>query len=286
MLQAIVSGLESGSWYALLGLGIVVVMKAADVPNFAMAEIGLLATYVGAMVAAAGISFWVAAAVTLVAGVAAAVVVDLGIMRWLAGFGHFPLLLMTIGLALALNALIGLIWGQQPRTFTAPWSGAYVSVGGVSISWAQVVTIAVGGVATIAIAAFFRSSLGAQMRAVAEDRATARLIGVPARRLSAIAWGIGGFIAATAVMLQAQSTLVSTHSATSLIIFGFVAAVIGGFVSLAGTFAGGLVLGVIQHLAGTYISTSIESVVALLFIVVILLVRPAGFTTGLRLRDV
>ncbi len=286
MLQSILSGLEAGSWYSLLGLAIVVVMKAADVPNFAMAEIGLFATYIGATLAEEGLSFWVAVLVTLVAGVIAAVAIDIAVMRRLAGRGHFPLLLMTIGLSLALNALIGRIWGQQARRFDAPWSGSFLGIGGVDISWSQIVTIVLGLVGAIAITAFFRSSIGAQMRAVAEDRATARLMGVNVRRVSGIAWGIGGAIAAVAVMLQAQSTLVSTHSASSLIIYGFVAATMGGFVSLIGTFVGGLALGIIQALAGLYISTRIEFAVALLAVVLVLLARPSGFTAGLRLRDV
>lgn len=286
MLQSMLSGLEAGSWFSLLGLAIVVVMKAADVPNFAMAEIGLFATYVGTTLAGVGVPFWLAALATLVAGIVAAVVVDITLMRRLAGHGHFPLLLMTIGLSLALNALIGRIWGQTARRFEAPWTGAYLSVGGADIAWAQIVTIVLGAVCAIAITWFFRSPMGAQMRAVAEDRATARLVGVRVGRVSAVAWGIGGAIAAMAVMLQAQSTLVSTHSAASLIVYGFVAATMGGFVSLIGTFFGGLALGIIQALAGVYISTSVEFAVALLVVVLVLLARPAGFTAGLRLRDV
>lgn len=286
MLQSILSGLEAGSWFSLLGLAIVVVMKAADVPNFAMAEIGLVATYIGTTLAAMGFNFWLAVVVTLASGVVAAVLIDIGLMRRLAGYGHFPLLLMTIGLSLSLNALIGRIWGQEARRFDAPWSGSYLSVGGLSISWSQIVTIVLGAACAIAITAFFRTSMGAQMRAVAEDRATARLVGVRVGRVSGIAWGIGGAIATVAVMLQAQSTLVSTHSAASLIVYGFVAATMGGFVSLIGTFFGGLALGVIQSLAGFYLSTSIEFAVALLAVVLVLLARPSGFTAGLRLRDV
>lgn len=286
MVQTALSGLEAGSWFALLGLAIVVVMKAADVPNFAMAEIGLVATYVGTVVNAGAANFWVAVVVTLLGGAVLAVAIDLLLMRRLAKHGHFPLLLMTIGLSLALNALIGLIWGHDPRSFTAPWSGSYFTVAGFEISWAQVVTIAVGAAGAIGITWFFRTSTGAQMRAVAENRATARLVGVNAGRLSAIAWGVGGLIAAMAVMLQAQSTLVSTHSAASLIIYGFVAATMGGFVSLIGTFAGGLALGVIQQTVGAYVSGTAQFAVALLAVVIVLLVRPDGFTKGVRLRDV
>ncbi|MBP2369399.1 branched-chain amino acid ABC transporter permease [Pseudonocardia parietis] len=286
MLQSILSGLEAGSWYSLLGMAIVVVMKAADVPNFAMAEIGLLATYVGHMFNGSGLSFWVAVVVTIVAGVLAAVLVDLLLMRRLAGHGHFPMLLMTIGLGLALSALISLVWGQTSKEFRAPWSESYLVVAGSALSVAQLVTIGVGALAAVVLSAFFASPLGAGMRAAAENRATARLVGVRVGRLSALAWGIGGGIAAIAIMLQAQSTLVSTTSAHFLIVYAFVAATMGGFTSLWGTFAGGLVLGVLTNLAGLYISTSAQAAVALLAVVVVLLLRPTGFATGMRLRHV
>lgn len=287
MLQTIVSGLESGSWFALLGLAIVVVMKAADVPNFAMAEMGLVATYVGISLAAAGLPFWITVLATLVVGIALGVLIDAALMRRLSRYGHFPLLLMTIGLSLALNAVVGLIWGHDPRSFPAPWSGVSVSVGGgVSVGVSQIVSIVVGLVGAVAITMFFRSSTGAQMRAVAENRATARLIGVSAGRLSAIAWGIGGLIAAVTVMLQAQSSLVSTITPTSLIIYGFVAATMGGFTSLIGTFVGGLILGVIQQFVGAYLSTAAQFSVALLVVFLVLVLRPDGFTKGVRLRDV
>lgn len=287
MLQTLVSGLESGSWFALLGMAIVVVMKAADVPNFAMAEMGLFATYVGISVAGVGAPFWVAVLVTLAFGVVLGVVIDIALMRRLSRYGHFPLLLMTIGLSLAINALVGLIWGHAPRSFRAPWSGVSVAVGGgVEIGLSQIVSIVVGLVGAVAITGFFRTRTGAQMRAVAENRATARLIGVNAGRLSAIAWGVGGLIAALTVMLQAQSSLVSTLSAASLIIYGFVAATMGGFTSLIGTFVGGLVLGIIQQFVGTYISTAAQFSVALLVVFLVLILRPDGFTKGVRLRDV
>jgi branched-chain amino acid transport system permease protein len=158
--------------------------------------------------------------------------------------------------------------------------------GGVEIGLSQIVSIVVGLVGALAISGFFRTRTGAQMRAVAENRATARLIGVNAGRLSAIAWGVGGLIAALTVMLQAQSSLVSTLSAASLIIYGFVAATMGGFTSLIGTFVGGLVLGIIQQFVGTYISTAAQFSVALLVVFLVLILRPDGFAKGVRLRDV
>jgi branched-chain amino acid transport system permease protein len=188
VLQTIVSGLESGSWFALLGLAIVVVMKAADVPNFAMAEMGLVATYVGISVAGAGAPFWLAVLATLLFGIVLGVLIDVALMRRLSRFGHFPLLLMTIGLSLALNALIGLIWGHDPRSFPAPWSGASVGVGGGSRSASRRSSRSSSGCWALwpsARSSARRPGPDARGRREPGDRAAGRR---HAGRLSAIAW--------------------------------------------------------------------------------------------------
>jgi len=287
MLQQIMSGLEAGSWYAVIGLAVVVVMKATDVPNFAAVELGLLATFVAyTLLDSAGLPFWPAVLVGLVTGVVAGVVIDALFMRPLAGKGHFPLLLMTIGLSVALSALIAMIWGQNSRSFPAPWSDRSVEIFGTTVTVAQLITIGFGIVVVIALERFFRTPIGIRMRAVAENRTTARLMGVSPRRVTATAWAIGGGLSAAAVMLQVQSTTLSSSAGSSLIIYAFVAATLGGFSSLIGTFVGGLLLGVLQNLAGHFISTSAQSAVALLVVMAVLLTRPDGFTGGMRVRDV
>ena len=362
LLQQIVAGLEYGSSYALIGVAIVIIMKSTDVPNFSMAEMGLLVAYFGWWLSAdpskggIGWPFWPSMLIALVFAAAFGAAIQFFLVRPLTGlsnqplayltslgFGyvlvdlfrdnglpafidwipgldggyplpvaiilavvtvpltywairkwvkpldivdHFPLLLLTIGLTYALGSLIENLWGPRPQRFPSPWSGKTFDVGSTRIGWDQVVTILVGIAIALAMAAFFRSKWGVRMRAIAEDGTTARLLGINAGTISLLAWGIGSVVAGAAMILNTTSTVLELGSAEGLIIKGFIAAVLGGFVSLPGTFLGGLTVGVAEAVAGGQISTSLQPTIALLVVVVVLLVRPGGLTRQAKLREV
>ena len=361
-LQLIVAGLESGSSYSLIGLAIVVIMKSTDVPNFAMAEMGLVAAFMAWFLSGdpalggVGWPFWLAIVLALAfAGVFGAItqfflirpltglsnqplavcasiglgyisvdflnkeglptfldwfpvtdegfplgiavilaLVTIALTYWmlrswvrpLIKIDHFPLLLLTVGLTFALGAIIEIAWGSTPKRFDAPWSGKTFDVGSTRIGWDSVITIAVGLVIAIGLALFFRSKWGVRMRAIAEDGPTARMLGINAGAVSLLAWGIGTLVAGAAMILNTSSTVLEVGSAHGLIIKGFIAAVLGGFVSLGGAFAGGLLIGVGETLAGGHISTSLQPTIALLIVVIVLLVAPGGFSRTAKTREV
>lgn len=377
LLQQIVAGLESGSYYALIGLAIVVIMKSTDVPNFAMAEMGLVAAYVSwwltvgsedtragtgklnlfvGDVTSPGWPFGVAIVVGLVFAVILGAITQYFLVRpltglssqplaylwsiglglvligqfhskglpalvdWIPGLGggypwvvagllaaitvplsywmmvswvkkltvidHFPLLLLTIGLTFALGSLIENLWGATPQRFEAPWSGKTFVLGDTRIGWDQVISISMGLVIALGLAAFFWSKWGIRMRAIAEDGSTARMLGISAGKISLLAWGIGTLVAGAAMILSTSSTVLSLSSAEGLILKGFIAAVLGGFVSLPGTFLGGLLVGVAEAVAGGQIDTSLQPTMALLIVVLVLLVVPGGLSRQAKLREV
>lgn len=371
LLQQIVAGLETGSYYSLIGLAIVVVMKSTDVPNFAMAEMGLVAAYLSwwlavggnndlnlfvgeigspgwpfALAVLGGILFaalfgagsqyflvrpltglstqplacltsiglglalinqfhkrglpgfidWIPGlgggypwAVAIILAIATVPLTYLMMMKWvkkLTIIDHFPLLLLTIGLTFALGSLIENLWGATPQRFEAPWSGETFDVGDTRIGWDQVISISMGVVIALGLAIFFKSKWGVRMRAIAEDGATARMLGISAGKISLLAWGIGTLVAGAAMILNTSSTVLELGSAEGLILKGFIAAVLGGFVSLPGTFAGGLLVGVAEAVAGGQISTSLQPTIALLIVVVVLLVAPSGLSRQAKLREV
>lgn len=371
LLQQIVAGLESGAYYSLIGIAIVVVMKSTDVPNFAMAEMGLLAAYVAWFlgvgedfkmdmfafdVTSPGWPFGVSVTIALIfaalfgaatqfflirpltglsnqplawlwsVGLGLALIGQFekrglpGFIDWFPGLGggyplgvaillaaatvplsylmirkwvkkldvvdHFPLLLLTIGLTFALASLIENLWGANPQRFEAPWSGDNFQLGDTRIGWDQVITIVVGFAIAIGLAIFFRSKWGVRMRAIAEDGSTARMLGISAGKISLMAWALGTVVAGAAMILSTSSTILGLPSAEALILKGFIAAVLGGFVSLPGTFAGGLIVGVAEAVAGGQISTSLQPTMALLIVVAVLLVAPDGLSRQAKLREV
>ncbi|MGZ0177590.1 MAG: branched-chain amino acid ABC transporter permease [Acidimicrobiales bacterium] len=359
LLQQIVAGLEAGSYYSLIGLAIVVIMKSTDVPNFAMAEMGLVAAYVAWWLSddsKIGWPFWVAVIVGLIFAAAFGAVTQFLLVRpltglsnqplavfaslafgfvmisqirdkglpafvdWIPGLGggyptpiaiilalglvpvtyfvlrkwvkkldivdHFPLLLLTIGLNFALGSIIENLWSSTPQRFESPWSGETFNVGETRIGWDQIISISMGAAIALILAAFFRSKWGVRMRAIAEDGSTARMLGINAGAVSLIAWAIGTTVAGAAMILNTSSTVLELGSAEGLILKGFIAAVLGGFVSLPGTFVGGLIVGVAEAVVGGQISTSLQPTMALLIVVAVLLVSPGGLSRQAKLREV
>jgi branched-chain amino acid transport system permease protein len=371
LLQQIVAGLEAGASYSLIGMAIVVVMKSTDVPNFAQAEMGLVAAYVAwflgagadnelnlfiGTVSSPGWPFAIAVIIGLLFAAAFGAATQFFLVRpltglstqplaylasiglgltligqfhkkgvpafidWIPGLGggypwavavilailtvpvsylmmvkwvkkltvidHFPLLLLTIGLTFALGSLIENLWSATPQRFESPWSGENFQIGGTRIGWDQVISISMGFAIALGLAVFFRSKWGVRMRAIAEDGSTARMLGISAGKISLLAWGIGSAVAGAAMILNTSSSVLELGSAEGLILKGFIAAVLGGFVSLPGTFAGGLLVGVAEAVAGGQISTSLQPTMALLIVVVVLLVAPGGLSRQAKLREV
>lgn len=285
--QQILSGLQAGSWYGLLALAVVLVLKSTDVPNFAMAAFGLLPAYLVWNLHDAGprLPYFVALVIAIACGLVLALVLERLFIRPLLQFSHFSTVLMTIGLLVVVQSAIDLIWTPQPRSISTPYDGN-LHVLGQLITGEEIVSLSVGVVLTLALHLFFRSSVGIQLTALAEDKVTPRLLGVRVSRVLLIAWVLASVIATIAVTLESQATVLSSTTASTMIVGGFVAATLGGFTSITGAFVGGLALGVLENLAGVYIGTGSKSAVALVAVVAVLMIKPQGLFGDQRAREV
>jgi branched-subunit amino acid ABC-type transport system permease component len=189
--QQIISGLQAGSWYSLMALAIVLVLKATDVPNFAMAELGLFPAFcTWALMDGAGLSWWLAVPAGLLIGVVLAVVVERTAIRPILAENHFATVLMTIAVFVVINAIVQLVWGSQPRKIDSPFAGSF-TVAGQVVAYEQLVSIAAGLVVMVGLILFFRTPLGVQMQAIAEDRVTPRLLGVSVTTVFRTSWAPG-----------------------------------------------------------------------------------------------
>lgn len=282
--QVIVSGLQIGSSYALMALAIVLILKATDVPNFAMAEMGLIPAFlIWLGISHFHWSFLTSVTMGVAVGAVIGITVERLFIRPILGQSHFSMIFVTIGLLFTLNGLTGLFFGSQVHSVDSPFSGTLM-IGTTVVSIQSIMAISVGLAIMLVLLVFFHTRLGVQMRAVAEDRTAPRLLGVRLPRIFRLAWGMAGAIATIAVLLAAQGSILNDQTGQVLIVTGFVAAALGGFQSITGAFVGGLGLGVAEELAGNYISTSSASVVSLLVVVLVLMVRPQGVfgETGAR----
>lgn len=285
MAEQVINGLETGSWYALMALALVLIMRATDVPNFAMAEMGLVGAFVLWTVMDAGLPYTAAIPIALLSGAVLAVLLERVLIRPLLSQSAFAGVLMTIGIFVGLNSGIQLLWGSTPREIDSPFDSSF-EVAGSRVTANQLVSLGLALAVTFALAKYFRSPGGVRMRAVAEDPVTPRLVGVSVSWVFRTAWAVAGVIATVAMVLQSQSTLLTDQNAGSMVLKGFVAATVGGFTSVWGALAAGLGLGVIENLAGYHISTSSRPAVALLVVLAVLLLRPQGLFGTVRAREV
>ena len=151
------------------------------------------------------------------------------------------------------------------------------SLGGIDIAWSDQISVGlVVAIVALLVAMFRFTDLGLQFLAVAQQAPIARLLGVRVGRLSAIAYMIAGPLALLIGLLMAPKQLLFSQMMDPILLYAFAAAVVGGFTSLLGTFAGGIVIGVVTNLVSTYLGGDLALASALAIMLVTLAVRPNG----------
>ena len=280
--QQVVAGLSSGSVFAALALALVLIHRATGVINFAQGEMAMFTTYIAWTLGTNhGWSYWPAFVVTLLF----AFVLGFGIQRAvIAPVAHASVLsvvIVTIGLLLTFNGLASFIWSPEPQAFPSPFPNETWQVGGVAISQRDVGTLAVVLVLVVLLWAFFQfTKIGLALRASALNPDASRLVGVRVSWMLAIGWGLAAVLGAVAGHARGARRSCSRPTLMQgVLIYAFAAAVLGGIDSPFGAVVGGLLIGVGLNLIETYVDfvgADLKLPAALLIILVVLLVRPAG----------
>jgi branched-chain amino acid transport system permease protein len=279
--QQVVSGLGSGAIYAALALALVLIHRATGVINFAQGEMAMFTTYIAwTLMTNHGWSYWPAFVATLVVAFALGVGIHTVVIRPVEGSSVLTVVIMTIGLVLTFNGLASLIWSAEVRAFESPFPNDTWQIGDVSISQQDVGTLAVVLVLVTLLWAFFQfTKTGLALRASAVNPDASRLVGVRVGWMLAIGWGLAAALGAVSGMMAAPTLFLEPNMMQATLIYAFAAAVLGGIDSPFGAVAGGLILGVGLNLISNYVGfvgASLQLPVALLIILVVLLVRPAG----------
>ena len=288
VLQGVASGIVTGCVYALIGVSLVIIYKSSDVINFAGGEMVMVGGYLGMFAL-----LWLDLPYVFIFPFAALVIFlggalfDRVVLTRVVGRsvpGHSVLVAMiiaTVGLSYALKGIVRLIpYTQDVRRLPPISSGAPIFLGPVVLQLQDVAII----VATFAIMgalwAFFNfTMIGKALRATSQNPRAAALVGIPVRRMSMTAWGLAAALAGIAGILLAPKLLL-TPDMGAIVILALAAAIIGGFVSLPGCVAGGVVLGIVQNLIGIYVSSRAISLAPFLVIMIVLLARPQGLFAG------
>ena len=287
--QQVVAGLSSGGTYALLAVALVLIYRATGVVNFAQGEMAMFATFV-AWSLAERMPYWPAFALTLVLAFAGGVVLHAVVIRPVERASVLTVAMVTIGLFFLFNGGAFWIWSPEVKSMPSAFSTRPIHLGGVAFSIADLGIIAVSLGVVIALWLFFRfTKLGLGMRAAALNPDSSRLTGIRVGWMLALGWGLAAVLGAVAGVIAAASF--SSFDPTLMqpvLLYAFAAAILGGVDSPLGAVVGGLALGVLLNLLGTYVSgiSDLRTPVALALILVVLLVRPAGLVGRVAVRRV
>lgn len=275
--QVLFGGLAVGSIYGLVALGFAVVFKATDVFNFAQG----MFVVCGAFFAVTAVSllklpFGVAVLFIIGASALLGVVIHMLLIQPLSGRPMLSVIMLTIALSIVMRALIEMFYGSQGRPLnTALPSGVFV-VGDLRMSQLHLTAMVTSWVCMAAFGAFFRfTPIGLLMRATADGHEAAVVSGINVNVMNRLAWAIGSVLAAIGGLFLGQLQIVSTEL-ESIGLLALPAVVIGGMQSIPGAIIGGILVGVIEQLSSTYISSKSSDIVIYGLLLLILMVRPWG----------
>ncbi len=284
-LQLFIQGLALGAIYALVALGFVVIFKATDVINFAHGELMLLGAYlVYAFHNEAGLNFYVAVPLAMAAMAVLGFLIERVILRRMIGEPVFAIVMITIGLAIVVREAVTAAWGFGEKSLGDPWGSRTFDLSSIRITLVSVVTIATAAAVLALFFAFFRySRYGVAMRAAAFDQEAALAVGIPVRRVYALAWMIAAAIAAVAGVFISSFPSSLNPSLGFTALRAFPAAILGGLDSPGGAVLGGFIIGEVELMMQGYqpdiapwLGDNFHVVAAYTIMILVLMVRPYG----------
>ena len=275
--QQVIAGLSTGAIYACVALALVMIYQATYHVNFAQGEMAMFSTFLAWTMIQAGVPYWAAFFGTVALSFVLGAVVEFAVIRPMHRAPELSVVVVFIGLLVIFHSIAGWIFGNQIKEFPTPFSSDswYASR---FMSAHQVGTIFVALCLVAALFSFFRfTTLGLKMRGAAQNPGSSRLLGISVGRMLMLGWGLAAAIGAVAGMMVAPVVYLDPSMMIGVLIYAFAGALIGGIDNPVGAVLGGFLVGVLENLIGTYVvGTELKLSVALVLIVGVLVVRPAG----------
>ena len=285
-LQLVISGIAQGCIYGLIALGFVLIYKATETVSFVQGELMMLGAFGGlACMTMLNFPFWLSVICAISAMAVFGVLLERLIIRPILGQPAFSIVMLTIGIGYVARGLITMIpgIGTETHTLPVPYKDEIWKVGTLVLNVEQMVVIAATSVLCGLLFAMFKySKMGIAMQASSQNQLAAYYMGIPVKRINGLVWGLASAVAAIAGLLLAPITFV--HANMGFIgLKAFPAAVVGGFGSLPGAIVGGLIIGIVESLAGFYAPEGIKDIAAYVVELIMLMVKPNGLF-GEKLR--
>jgi len=277
LLQVILSGLATGSIYALIALGLALIYTTTEHVNFAQGEMSMVSAFIGfTFFNLIGLSLPIAFLLTLIVSALLGIVVERLVIRPAIRAPHFNIFIITLGLSIVFKSLAGFIWSHNDYPYPSIFPDETITIGTATIDLIGLGNITTTVVLMLILYIFFKyTRYGTAMRAVSESQNASLLMGVNVNQSFAVTWAISFLVAAMAGILMAPVIFLSTHMGI-VVINGFAAAILGGWGSIPGAIIGGMLLGVIDNVAPLYLPSQIKNIVPFMTIFIVLVIRPKG----------
>ena len=285
-LQLVISGIAQGCIYGLIALGFVLIYKGTETVSFAQGDLMMLGAFGGlACMTLLEFPFWLSVICAIGGMGLFGFLVERIVIRPILGQPAFSIVMLTIGIGYVARGLITMIpvIGTETHVLPVPYKDQIWRLGTLVLNVEQMVVIAVTAVLCAGLFALFKySKVGIAMQASSQNQLAAYYMGIPVKRINGMVWGLAAAVAAIAGLLLAPITFV--HANMGFIgLKAFPAAVVGGFGSLPGAIVGGLVIGIVESLAGFYAPAGVKDVAPYVVVLIMLMVRPNGLF-GEKLR--
>jgi branched-chain amino acid transport system permease protein len=277
-----------------MSLALVLVWRSTRVVNFAQAGQAVLTTYIGYAVIQKTGSYWIALVVAVISGALIGAIIDRFFMRPIfKRITSGPIVMIapvvaTLGLLGIIQAIIGFVWGLTNQSIETPVSNAGLNINGTVVAFSlynALVLAIVTAVMILLTLLFQKTNIGLALRASAYSPEIAKLSGIKVDAVRTLGWAIAGAAGGMAGMLYIPNTYLYPNAMDVLLVFGFIAAVIGGLESMAGAVAGAMVLGFAINFSTTYISTKLVFPTAFVVLILVLLIKPSGLFAAKKGRS-
>jgi len=285
LITAILTALTTGAIYALMSTALVLVWRSTRIINIAQSGQAVLSTYIGYEVTVRTGSFWVGVVAAMIFGALLGAVIDRFFMRPIfKRIQSGPILMIapvvaTLGLLGIIQSIIGFKWGLTYQSLAAPVSTDGYTLFGRVIAFSpfNLLVVVFATVSMLLLTLLFqKTNIGLALRASAHSPEIARLSGIKVDFIRTLGWSLAGAAGGLAGMLYIPSSYLYPNAMDVLLVFGFVAAVIGGLESLFGAVAGAMLLGFAISFATSYVSEKLVFPMAFIMLIVVLLIRPSG----------
>ncbi len=279
-LQAILSGVLVGGVLGLVSMGLSLVFGVVRIVNFAHGELVMLGMY-GTFLLYSGMAFspmvsvWIVAPLLFVFGVVLYRVLFEPVV--IGSTELLPQLSLTVGISFAIQTIAQWVFSPTQRSIQMSWTTTYYNLGDLFINQAQLIAFGVSLVVSLGLWLFLaRTDLGRAMRAIVDDREVAQMMGINSRRIYAIAVGTSAALAAVGGSILMTYYPAFPTVGLQFLPLAFVAVVMGGMGNVLGAFIGGIIVGIVQQVAGVYVAFQLQNAGLMLVFIVVLLFRPSG----------